>query len=309
MSLGAQENKIVYIDRHDGRMKTEAVYGERWLRWAYTDPFGRFATRVLLSRAWISRLYGWRMGGAKSRDLVEPFIQKYGISREEFEVPEGGYKSFNAFFQRHLAAGARPIDGAKDSIVFPADGRHLGWDNVAAAEGVYIKGQRWDIGGLLGDAALGRKYARGALVFSRLCPVDYHHFHYPVGGVAGEPREIGGPLYSVNPIALRRHLAYLWSNKRMVTRLEVEGVGDVYCIEVGATMVGSIEQARPQGGVVLKGYRKGAFGFGGSTVVTLFPEGSVRLSRDLLEATGRGIELYARMGERMGTLRRTVEEA
>ncbi|RYD32156.1 MAG: hypothetical protein EOP87_13335, partial [Verrucomicrobiaceae bacterium] len=40
--------------------------------------------------------------------------------------------------------------------------------------GVFVKGQKFDLAALLGDAELAEKYADGALVLSRLCPVDYH---------------------------------------------------------------------------------------------------------------------------------------
>ena len=83
---------------------------------------------------------------------------------------------------------------------------------------VYVKGQRFDLGRLLGDDNWRRNFA-GAAVFSRLCPVDYHRFHFPVAGEPGNARLINGPLYSVNPLALRDRLAILWENKRYITEM------------------------------------------------------------------------------------------
>ena len=58
------------------------------------------------------------------------------------------------------------------------------------------------------------------MLISRLCPVDYHRFHFPVSGIPGEPRLINGWLYSVSPLALRRRLKYLIENKREVTLVD-----------------------------------------------------------------------------------------
>src|SRR5690606_26679397 len=149
---------------------------------------------------------------------------------------------FNAFFRRQLKPEARPIDADPASVVFPADGRHLGIQELGTETQVFAKGQSWDIEKLLGDAKLAEQFTGGSLVLSRLCPVDYHRFHFPAEGVPGapkrEPRLIDGPLYSVNPIALRQRLAIMWENKRVVTLLHTDTFGDIACIEIGATCVG-----------------------------------------------------------------------
>ena len=51
---------------------------------------------------------------------------------------------------------------------------------------------------------------------------------------------------------------------------------------------------------VAKGAEKGYFAFGGSSTLTLFEPGAVRLETDLLENSRRQIELYARIGSQMG---------
>lgn len=134
---------------------------------------------------------------------------------------------------------------------------------------------------------------------SRLCPVDYHRFHFPAAGVPGAPRLINGPLYSVSPIALRRNVAYLWQNKRMLTQLETPDLGRVLLLEIGATNVGSIVETFEPGKPVTKGAEKGHFRFGGSSMVTIFERGRVKLAEDLIEQTARSRELYAHIGSRM----------
>jgi phosphatidylserine decarboxylase len=280
---------IRYFHRARQAVETEQVYGEAWLRWTYENPAGRFALHALLKRAVVSRIYGWRMSRAFSANQVLPFIVDYNLDVDEFAKKPFSFRSFNDFFYRALKPGARPIAPGDHVAVLPADGRHLAFQNVDGAEGFYAKGQRFDLKAFLGDEALAAEFAGGSLLISRLCPVDYHRFHFPVGGKAGEPRLINGFLYSVSPIALRRNLAYLWENKRMVTLVESPVFGRVAVCEIGATMVGSIFQSFIPGKVVAKGDEKGLFKFGGSCVVTIFKPGKIKLDADLVNQTAAGL--------------------
>jgi phosphatidylserine decarboxylase len=207
--------------------------------------------------------------------------------------------SFNEFFYRKLKPAARPIDPDPFSAVFPADGRHLGFERASTIEGVFVKGQKFDLEKLLGDPKLAARYADGALILSRLCPVDYHRFHFPASGVAEAPVVINGPLFSVSPIALRKRLSYLWTNKRSITRLISPTFGTVLLLEIGATCVGTIRQTYIPGTAINKGAEKGFFAFGGSSTLTLFEPGAVILEPDLLHHSRNLTELYAKVGTRM----------
>lgn len=292
---------IRYFDRYKQAVETEQIYGESWLRWTYAAGLGRLALNLLVKRAIASRYYGWKMSQKASAHKVLPFIVDYGLDVDEFAKKPYSFKTFNEFFYRALKPGARPIAGDERTAVLPADGRHLAFQNVDGAEGFYAKGQRFDLAAFLGSEELGREFAGGSLVISRLCPVDYHRFHFPVAGIPGEPRLINGWLYSVSPIALRQNLAYLWENKRMVTLVESPVFGKVAVCEIGATMVGSIVQTHVPGRAVAKGEEKGLFKFGGSCVVTIFQPGKIKLDADLVKHGAEGLEVYARMGDRLGT--------
>jgi phosphatidylserine decarboxylase len=290
---------VTYFDRETGEVREEAIYGESSLRWAYENALGRLALESVVKRAFFSRLYGWLMDRPGSRKKIEPFIGQYGLDPAEFADPVSSFGCFNEFFVRRLKPEARPIDADKNAIVFPADGRHLGFPDVSAAEGIYAKGQRLSLETLLDDKNLAERYRRGSLVISRLCPVDYHRFHFPAAGMPSDPKLINGPLYSVNPIALRRRIDILGENKRIITRFQSERVGEVLLLEIGATNVGSIVQTAPPGDRVEKGAEKGYFAFGGSMTMILFEPDRVTLADDLVEQSRKGRELYARMGERM----------
>jgi phosphatidylserine decarboxylase len=291
---------IRYFNRHTGTLETEQVYGEGFLRWSYGNPLGAISLNAFVKRPFFSAWYGRRMSTPQSASRVLPFIEKYQLDPADFAAPAESYASFNEFFYRKLKPSARPIDPAEDSVVFPADGRHLGFSNAAEITGVFVKGQKFDLAALLGDSNLAARYATGSLVLSRLCPVDYHRFHFPAAGIPGPTRMIDGPLFSVSPIALRQRLAYLWTNKRTITELATERFGKVLLLEIGATCVGTIQQTFTPGQPVAKGAEKGYFAFGGSSTLTLFEPGAITLEPDLLHHSARQTELYSKIGCRMG---------
>lgn len=294
------KGEVRYIDRRDGELKTEAIYGERPLRWAYGNPLGRLAQWLLIRRWIVSAWYGRRMDTLSSSLKIKPFIEQYGLDEGEFAESVDDYNSFNEFFYRKLKPGARPIDAANDSVVFPADGRHLAFADITAESNFFVKGQSFDLAIFLGDADLAKRYEGGSMILSRLCPVDYHRFHFPCEGNPCPPRFINGWLYSVNPIALVTRPSIFWENKRVVTAIESPSLGQVQFVDIGATMVGSIRQTYTPGETVAKGEEKGYFAFGGSSVAVLFEKGRVEFDADLLENTVNGFETYARVSERMG---------
>jgi phosphatidylserine decarboxylase len=291
---------IQYFNRYSGRIETEEVYGDRFLRWTYGNRLGQLSLHTLVKRAAFSRWYGKRMDAPASRGKVAPFIASYKVDAGEFADAPESYRTFNEFFYRKLKSGARPIDPDPRSAVFPADGRHFGFQDVSKLEGIFVKGAVFDLRKLLGDDGLAARFHDGAMVLSRLCPVDYHRFHFPVAGVPSAPCLINGPLFSVNPIALRRNIHIFTENKRAVSRIASPEFGTVAMLEVGATCVGSFDYSFTPGERVEKAAEKGFFKFGGSSTVTLFERDRIRLADDLVKYSQQGIELYARMGDRMG---------
>jgi phosphatidylserine decarboxylase len=291
---------ILFYNRHTGRIEEEDVYGGRGVRLAYASPIGPLLRLATARTACFSRLCGFWMSRPASRRQVRPFIERFGIDEGELEKRPEEFTSFNDFFIRRLRPGARPIDEDPDSVVFPADGRHLGFASLSKGDGVFVKGQRFELRELLQDDGLAERYRDGAAVLSRLCPVDYHRFHFPVAGTPRRSRPLGGRLDSVNPIALRRRLGVLFENRRLLTTLTTEAFGMVTMVEVGATCVGSIVETYLAEAPADKGAEKGYFQLGGSAIVTLFERDRLRLAPDLLEHSAERRELYAHVGAPLG---------
>ena len=231
-------DEIVYYDRYRGETRVEKVYGDKALRWTYGTLGGRISLNILVKRALFSRWYGWKMDRPGTRMKIASFIENYDLDATEFVRDVGDFANFNEFFFRELKPEVRPIDSDASSVVFPTDGRHLCVPDLSRSQGLFVKGEMFDLATLLESNDLADQYARGSLLLSRLCPVDYHRFHFPVAGVPGETRLINGPLYSVNPVALRQNIHILATNKRTLTEVKTESLGTVLLMEIGATCVG-----------------------------------------------------------------------
>ncbi len=297
----SQSAPVEFYDRYREKICTEQIYGEAPLRWTVETRLGRLTTRAIVSRAIFSRLYGRLMDRPASRKRIRPFIEQYQLDPSEFADPPDSFASFNEFFYRKLKPDARPADPTPGAILFPADGRHLAIPDLSEVTGFFVKGQRFSLESFVQNEELANRYATGALVLSRLCPVDYHRFHFPVAGTPAAPRQIPGSLFSVNPLALRRNLAILWTNKRVLTELQTENAGTILTVEIGATNVGSIQQTYTPDTPVQAAAEKGYFAFGGSAVATLFEPGVIQLAPDLLEQSLQHRELYAHVGDLMAT--------
>ena len=292
---------ITFYNRYTGQMEQEKVLGEKSLRWVYGTTLGKVSLHILIKRAIFSQLLGAMKNTPGSAKGLADFVKEYNINMDEAALPLEEYKCFNDFFFRKLKPEARPVcEGA--TVALPADGRHSGWQNAAEMTGAFVKGQKFDLPALLGSAELAEKYAEGAVVLSRLCPVDYHRFHFVTDGTPEAPQRIPGPLASVSPYCLRHKLAWLWTNKRELTVLHTPHMGDVLHLAVGATGVGAIFQTYEAGKAVQKGDEQGYFAFGGSTIMTFFEPGKVKLADDLQENTSRCVETYARQGDVLGSI-------
>lgn len=292
---------IKFLNRSKGVIEIEKVYGDKWLNFTYQKIVGRFLLWVLIKRKLFSWWYGNSANSVKSKKKILPFIKKYNIDETEFLEPVTSFSNFNQFFYRRLKPNARPISTSKQSVVFPADGRHLGFQNISHVDAIYVKGQKFNIVDLFNSKEIAEPFLEGSLVISRLCPVDYHRFHFPCDGIISSPNLINGSLKSVNPIALKKEIKIFWENKRYLALLKNQSLGSIAQFAVGATCVGSVTFTSKPETAVKKGEEFGYFSFGGSCIITLFEKDKIKLSDDLIECSAKGLELYAKMGDEMGT--------
>jgi phosphatidylserine decarboxylase len=294
---------IQYIDRKTAKLQKEKIYGDKILSLLYGDSlFSQLFSVTLLPLlskiSWFSKFYGFLQTTKKSSAKVDPFIAAYQIDKSEFIKTQ--FCSFNDFFIRKLKPEKRPIIMGPQIAALPADGRYLVFPQLNKVDSFYVKGQNFDLCTLLQDGALSRRLASGSMMIARLCPVDYHRFHFICDGVPSKASLIPGPLFSVNPVALRKKLSILSENKRMITEVETKEFGTIFYIEVGATCVGTIHQTYVPDQLVKKGDEKGYFSFGGSCLIILFEEGRILFDEDLIQNSKNGIETYAQMGGSLG---------
>jgi phosphatidylserine decarboxylase len=289
---------ILVWDRRAGREIEEQVYGEGGVRFMYGNPFGRGLGELLLSRRWFSRLYGWLQSTRWSGRKVEPFIARYGIPMDEYEA--GPFPTFNDFFVRRFRDGARRF--AAEPSVMPAfaEARYLAWTSIEDDQTFPVKGHHLSAAALLASDELARDFTGGPLLLARLCPVDYHRYHYPDDGRVVESYRAHGAYHSVNPVALKAKSDVLATNERHISILDTENFGKLAYVEVGAMCVGKIVQSHT-GSEFSRGDEKGYFLFGGSTVVVLGQPGRWQPDAELLQQTARQRETLVRLGEPVAT--------
>lgn len=299
-------NSVYYIDRISNKKEKEKIYGERFLRILYGKTgfpqsfIASFLRGIFCKSPWFSQFYGWLQKSRFSKRKILPFIQNYAIDVREFQDSVESFSSFNDFFIRKIHPDFRPVDLSPEKAVAFADGRYLVFNRIDQVKKVFVKGQKISLQHLIGSKKWAKKYEKGSIVFARLCPTDYHRFHFPFDSEVKEVKKIGGYLHSVSPIALRENLFYLWENTRILSVLKNPFFQEALFIEIGATNVGSIHQTYQTKKVHLKGEEKGFFSFGGSFIALVFLPNTIVFDRDLVENTQKGLETKVLFGQSLG---------
>ncbi|HRY88754.1 MAG TPA: archaetidylserine decarboxylase [Rubrivivax sp.] len=234
-----------------------------------------------------------RAGAATTR-VIRWFVARYGVNMAEAADPDiGAYASFNDFFTRALAPGARPL--ARADLLCPVDGAISRFGAIDGDRIVQAKGHHYTTRALVGgDAALAAAFDGGWFATLYLSPKDYHRIHMPCDGRLRRMIHVPGALFSVNPVTARGVPGLFARNERVVCVFD-GGAGPFVMVLVGATIVGSM--ATVWHGVVnpprpgrlrewryddapvdlAQGAEMGRFLLG-STVVLLLPPGPLRFS-------------------------------
>lgn len=293
---------IIVLDRITKKTFEENVYGRAFIEAFYGKPSKLSAIFLPLFAGYrfFSWFYGLIQKSPLSQKKVKPFIEKFGVDEKEFLLPIDSFKSFNDFFIRKLKQEARPIVEDEKTAILPADGRYLVYPNIEEVDGFVVKGKKFCLKDLFLDQELAKRYEKGSMVIARLCPTDYHRFHFPCDCTPSKSIGINGDLHSVNPLALRRRIEILSHNKRAYTLLDTKHFGQVAFIEIGAMCVGSIHDTYTPNTPCKKGDEKGYFSFGGSSLILLFEPGTIIFDEDLVLASKEKMEVLGLMGQSLG---------
>jgi phosphatidylserine decarboxylase len=294
MKNKSMEDHITYWDRAQKKECIEQVYGEAPLKLLYGHAGGRFLVQHFLSRSLISKLYGKYNNSLLSQRKISPFIQKFKIPMDEFE--KSNYKNFNDFFTRRFRPGKRPIVREAEKMAAFAEGRYLAFNPLDNNQGLVVKGIVLSAENLLQNKKIADAFRGGPAFIARLCPTDYHRFHFPDQGSVEAQYQVAGALHSVNPFALQKKGDILFTNERHVSIVNTKNFGRLAVIEVGALMVGLIIQTHKNKSFE-RGQEKGYFRFGASCIVVLGQTGCWSPDEDLLEQTAQGKETLIRLGE------------
>jgi len=276
--------------------------------------------RLLPQRAMTAvahRLARSRMRWLKT-PLIRTVVALYRVDLSEAAAPRrGDYASFNAFFTRPLAPGARPLAAAPGDVASPVDGTVSQAGEIAAGRIFQAKGNDYSLIDLLGgDAARAEPFQGGSFATLYLSPRDYHRVHMPRGGRLTEMVRVPGKLFSVDE-ATTRALPGLFARNERVAALFDSALGPMAVVMVGALLVAGIETVwhgpvtPPRGGRVTawdypadgdgavrlaRGEEMGRFNFG-STVIVLFAPGRAAWGDALRPGT------HVRMGQKIGEAR------
>ena len=292
---------IKYYDRKSKKYEVEKVAGNKYLKWVYSSPIGTSILELIVKKKLFSYLYGAYCDTKHSTKNISKFIDEFNMDMSLFHKNKEDFLSFNDFFARKLKSNF--IDTHKNNgnvLISPCDGKLSAYSNIDINNLIQVKGFNYSLLELIKNTKLSEQYKNGHCLIFRLCPTDYHRFHFIDNGTCSKSTKINGYYYSVNPIALNSVKKLFCQNKREWSILHSENFKEVLYVEVGATCVGSIIQNYNPNSKVSTGDEKGYFKFGGSTIILFFKDKTIHIHEDILEQTKLGFETAVSFGEIIG---------
>lgn len=260
--------------------------------------YNSFPGRLLLSlfvRPTVSKVFGTLMDSLPSRWFIRIFIKRNNINMGEYKNAK--YKSFNDFFTREIKRELRAFPVNEYDLAAPSDGKLTAYP-ITKDSIFHIKNSAYSVNSLLQDDKLAKEFMNGVCLIFRLEPDDYHRYNYIDDGEILSCQKINGVLHTVRPISQQRYKIYT-ENTREYTVIQTKNFGKVIQMEVGALLVGRIVNQNV-GRIVKRGDEKGMFEFGGSTIVMLFQNNSIRLDDAIYKNTNENKETIVKMGYRIG---------
>ena len=351
-----EQNAPSIIERKTGRLIQEEEYGQKAIYFLYHHFLGRVLLKMIFARPYFSFLRGLYYNSFLSKKEIAPFVEKYGLSKE---LLKKNYQSFGAFFSRKEAVNLREAgkentkengeawkeklrekgQARKQAFYATASGKLLAYKIDQEGKIIFpcnenngkskpfpleIKGNFYSIEKIL-KAPCPEFLKGGTLLVFRLSLPDYHRYIFPAKGKLLRTKKIKGRLDSVRKEAA--HFKAFSENKREISLLELEGMGKILHVEVGAMLVGHIhnhfgnktfsdkgaqnkkknlgekttkfDRGNQQTFRFTAGEEKGYFSLGGSTIVEMLSD-KIVIDEDLFENTNKGLETKLEIGERIG---------
>lgn len=264
------------------------------LNFLYRTRLGRLILKFL-TKPELSQACGRFLDSSLSCFLIPLFIKKNKIDMSIYE--EEVYHNFNECFSRRICKENRPINMEKNAFIAPCDGL-LSAYKINKDLVVPVKQSMYRISDLLRDENLAKEFDGGNCLVFRLCVNHYHRYCYPDFGRKSDNIFLPGILHTVRPIALRQ-IPVFTENSREYTVLDTENFGRVIQMEVGAMLVGKIDNYHGEGNIE-KGKEKGKFLYGGSTIILLTKKNCVDISKRIFISTKNGKEIPVKMGQKIG---------
>ena len=285
---------VTYITR-DGTKIDGTTGQDHLLEVIYGHALTRMLLRPFLSPA-VSDICGKFLSTRLSRRIIPSFVKKNHIDLGIYEKQE--FDSYNAFFTRKIKAEQRPINEQKNILISPSDGKVTAYP-ITQKGRFWIKHTQYSAAQLLKDERLAERYMGGWIYVIRLTVDDYHRYCYVAGGRKSRQRKIRGVLHTVNPVANDYYPIYKM-NSREYCLLKTKELGTILLMEVGALMVGKINNHEEDSAQVKRGDEKGMFEFGGSTIVVMTEPGMAEPDKDIIHNTKAQAETLVKMGEPIG---------
>ena len=285
---------VTYITR-DGTKIDGTTGQDHLLEVIYGHALTRMLLRPFLSPA-VSDICGKFLSTRFSRRIIPSFVKKNHIDLSIYEKQE--FDSYNAFFTRKIKAEQRPINDQKNVLISPSDGKVTAYP-ITQKGRFWIKHTQYTAAQLLKDERLAERYMGGWIYVIRLTVDDYHRYCYVADGRKSRQRKIRGVLHTVNPVANDYYPIYKM-NSREYCILKTKEFGTILLMEVGALMVGKINNHEEDPAQVKRGEEKGMFEFGGSTIVVMTEPGMTEPDKDIIQNTKVQAETLIKMGEPIG---------
>ena len=258
----------------------------------YKNPVGRIILKLATKR-FISKIGGFYMNRKISTKHIKNFIKDNNINMSEYK--ESNYTSFNDFFSRKIKDGKRVFSKDKKDFCAPCDSKVTIY-KIDDNEEFIIKNKSYTLERILRDKELAKEYKNGYFMVFRLSVDDYHRYAYIDNGKLLKSKKINGRFHTVGPIAFDRFKVYQ-ENQREYEILKTENFGDIIQMEIGALMVGKIKNHKKE--TFNRGEEKGYFIFGGSTIVIMVKENTIKIDKDILENSNNHIETKVKQGEKV----------